>query len=253
MYYKEYGKGKTIVLLHGFIEEGSMWNDLAKALSIHYRVIVPDLEGFGQSKLERRKTSITQYAQDVFLLLQELKIKKCILLGHSMGGYITLHLAEMHPEILSGFGLINSHCFADTAEKKKNRKKGNEFIQKHGTKVFVRELYRNLFHQAFKNEKLIATLAAKAEKYSADALIAANTAMMNRADKSQVLKTAKVPVLLINGKQDESAPFVLTLQQAAYPPIADVHFYDRCKHMSIFEKKKECTAAIMNFAEKCFI
>lgn len=252
MYYREWGKGKAIILLHGFIEEGSMWNDLAQVLSKKYRVIVPDLEGFGESKLESRKLSMTNYAQDIFLLLQKLKIKKCILLGHSMGGYITLHFAEKYSEMLTAFGLINSHCFADTAEKKLNRKKGNEFIQKHGTKVFVRELYRNLFHPAFKNEKLVAALSAKAETYSSEALVAANTAMMNRADKAQVLKTSKVPVLLINGKQDESAPAEFTLKQAAYPAIADVHFYENCKHMSLFEKKKESTSAILNFAERSY-
>ena len=192
-----------------------------------------------------------KYADDLYELLKNEKVKKCILLGHSMGGYITLCFAEKYPDMLSGFGLINSHCFEDSSDKKINRKKGNEFVAKRGTKVFVRELYRHLFHPSFKNKKLITSLTAKAEKYSPDALIAANTGMMNRKSKEHVLKNAKVPVLLINGKQDESAPFALTSQQASLPIIADVHFYDKCKHMSVFEKKKETVSAIEKFMAFC--
>ena len=221
MYYKVTGKGKTVVLIHGFIEEGLMWNDTAKALSKNYKVIVPDLEGFGNSPLESKTLSMEKYANDIFELLKKEKVNKCIMLGHSMGGYITLYFAEKYPEMLTGFGLINSHCYADTKEKKANRKKGNEFIGKYGTGVFVKELYGNLFHSSFKNEKLIASLISKAEKYSPEALIAANTAMANRKNKEDVLKIAPVPVLLINGKQDESAPFIYTSKQASLPAIAD--------------------------------
>ena len=251
MYYQTTGKGKVVVLLHGFIEEGSMWQEVAKALSKNYEVIVPDLEGFGNSPLQSKTISMEKYADAVLKLLKKEKVKKCIMLGHSMGGYVTLHFSEKYPGMVSGFGLINSHCFEDSVDKKANRKKGNEFIAKHGTKVFVRELYGNLFHPSFKNKKLIKTLATRAEKYTPEALIAANTAMMKRRGKEEVLKTAKVPVLLINGKQDEAAPFVFTSQQASFPSVTDVRFFDKCKHMCGFEKKKETIAAIKAFAELC--
>ena len=253
MYYKVSGKGKAVVLLHGFIEEGSMWDAVSKVLSLKYKVIVPDLEGFGNSKLETltSKLSMEKYADDVFEMLKTEKVKSCVLLGHSMGGYVTLQFAEKFPDLLSGFGLLNSHCFEDAPEKKENRRKGNEFILKHGTKVFVKELYRNLFHPSFKNEKLIATLTVKAEKYSPEALIAANTAMINRKGKEDVLKNAKVPVLLVGGKQDPAAPIEFFLKQSSMPPVVDFHIFDNTKHMSMFEKKKETLSAIQNFVERC--
>ena len=152
MYYKITGKGKAVVLLHGFIEEGIMWNDTARALSKKHRVIVPDLEGFGNSPLQSKTLSMEHYAGEIYKLLKKEKVKQCVMLGHSMGGYIALYFAEKYPQMLSGFGLINSQCYADTEEKKANRKKGNEFIATHGTKVFVNELYGNLFHEIFKKK-----------------------------------------------------------------------------------------------------
>ncbi len=242
------------MLVHGFIEVGSMWDAAVQELQKNYIVIVPDLPGFGSAPLPSKgKLSMEFYARYLFEILKKEKVQKLVLLGHSMGGYVALNFAEKYGEMLLGFGLLNSHCFADTPEKKINRKKGIAFIMEHGTKPFVTELYYNIFHESFrkKNKKLIESLIAKAVKYSPESVMQANEAMMNRKDKNTVLKTSPVPVLFINGKQDESAPLALTLKQSSYPAFADVHFFDRCKHMSIFEKKKETLLAVKNFIDRC--
>jgi len=253
MHYTITGKGKAVVLLHGFIEEGSMWQTIAKQLSETYRVIIPDLPGFGHSALGKLqpKLSMDWYAEAVYKMLKEAGIKKCVMLGHSMGGYITLYFAEKHPEMLTGFGLINSHCFADTDEKKKNRKKGIDFIKRHGSNLFVTELYNSIFTDTYisKNRKFVNSLIAKAAEYTPEALMQANRAMMEREDKSMVLKKAKVPVLFIAGKDDQSSPLAYTLKQAAMPAIADVHIFSNSKHMSIFERKAEALNAIQSFLQ----
>jgi pimeloyl-ACP methyl ester carboxylesterase len=250
---KQAVKAKQVVLLHGFLEEGSMWDALAKSLSKTHKVIVPDLIGFGKSEIPTPKSEISMegYAEDVYEMLRKEKVKKCIMLGHSMGGYVTLHFAEKYPDMLSAFGLINSHCFEDTPEKKTNRKKGIEFIRKHGTKPFVTELYHSMFHESFlkTNKSLVNLLMAKALKYSPEALMLANAAMMKRKGKEDVLKNAKVPVLFINGKEDQTAPLELTLKQASFPSIAHVHFFAGCKHMSVFERKRETIKMIAGFCQ----
>src|SRR5262249_51418582 len=158
----------VIVLLHGFIEEGVIWSGAAKSLSKNYKVIVPDLEGFGNSPLKIELLSMEYYAGEVFDMLKKEGVKKCVLIGHSMGGYIALDFAEKFPQMLSGLGLVNSHCYEDTTAKKENRKKAIEFIRKHGSKPFVKELYYNLFHESFrgKNKKFIDSLIHKAIRYS---------------------------------------------------------------------------------------
>jgi len=194
------------------------------------------------------------YADEIYSLLKNEKVNHCILLGHSMGGYITLHFAEKYAEKLAGFGLINSHCFEDSAEKKTNRKRGNQFISKYGSHVFVKELYNNIFHDYFKkrNQKFINGLIKQASNYTPKALIAANTSMLNRKGKEDVLKNTKVPVLIIGGKQDPAVPLELFLKQASLPTIVDFHLFDNTKHMSMFERKKETLYAMQKFIEHCY-
>ncbi len=252
--YSVEGQGKAVMLVHGFMEEGSMWRESAKKLRSKFKVVVPDLPGFGQSPMIKGKLSMEIYAELLWKILEKEKVKQCVLIGHSMGGYAALHFAEKHPSLLKGLGLINSHCFEDSVEKKVNRKKGNEFIARHGTKIFVNEIYNNLFHSSFKkkNQKLIKGMIADAEKYLPEALIAANTAMLNRKNKEEVLKNVKVPVLLISGKEDETVPLEYSLKQASLAAVSDFHLFDKTKHMVVFERKEETTAAIENFIKRCY-
>jgi pimeloyl-ACP methyl ester carboxylesterase len=253
-FYRIEGRGPCVMLVHGFVEEGSMWDAAVKQQKKSYQLIIPDLPGFGKSQLvpQSIQVSMELYADYLYAILKQEKVKKAIMLGHSMGGYITLHFAEKYGGMLKGFGLINSHCFEDTEEKKANRKKGIEFVRRNGTAPFVKELYNSIFHESYKkkNQKLIDGLIARANKYLSKAVIRANEAMMNRKDKSKVLKEAIVPVLMINGKNDESAPLAYSLKQAPFPNIADVHFFDNCKHMCIFEKQKETLEIIENFCKR---
>jgi len=253
-YYKVEGKGKAIVLVHGFIEDGGMWSGMLAGLKKNYKVIVPDLPGFGRSPLAVKELSMEYYAQYLYAVLTAENVNKLILLGHSMGGYVTLNFVEQYGDMVAGFGLINSHCFEDTPQKKENRLKGIDFIKRNGTHFFVRELYQSIFHPTFKkkNQKLIDTLITRARKYMPDAVMLANAAMMNRKDKSAVLKNAAVPVLFINGREDESAPVEYTLKQASYPANADFNLFAQCKHMSVFERKPETLKIIKDFCARVF-
>lgn len=253
-YYKVEGKGKAIVLVHGFIEEGNMWNGMLTGLKKKYKVIVPDLPGFGKSALPEGELTMEYYAEYIHAIVQAEKLNHFVLLGHSMGGYVTLNYVEKYGDKLAGFGLVNSHCFEDTAQKKENRLKGIDFIQRNGTQFFIRELYNSIFHESFKkkNRKLIDGLIAQAQKYTPEAAMRANAAMMNRKDKSAVLKNAPVPVLFIEGEQDESAPVAYTLQQASYPANADFNLFANCKHMSVFERKAETLKIIARFCDRVF-
>ena len=97
LHYSIMGIGKPVVLLHGFAEDSSIWNDLAAALSKNYQLIIPDIAGSGQSEmLAGNNIGMEDYADSIHHYYQE-NIEQCTMIGHSMGGYITLAFAEKYP------------------------------------------------------------------------------------------------------------------------------------------------------------
>lgn len=101
--------GKTIVLLHGKNFNGAYWKTTVEALTVEgYRVVVPDQVGFGKSsKPVGYQFSFQQLAQNTKALLDELKIEKTALLGHSMGGMLATRFTLMYPETVEKLVLEN--------------------------------------------------------------------------------------------------------------------------------------------------
>lgn len=165
------GKGTPVVFLHGFGEDSQIWNKQVSFLQEHCMLVVPDLPGSGKSSLLVKETaasdavSIEDYADLVYTLLQTENISSCIMLGHSMGGYITLAFAEKYPAMLQAFGLVHSTAFADSEEKKTMRAKAVTTIAQYGATAFLRNTIPNLFGKSFKEtypEKVTQLIASTA-------------------------------------------------------------------------------------------
>ena len=141
IFYNTEGSGKPVMLLHGFAEDGTIWNHQLKKLQEHFFVIVPDLPGSGFSELLEGEIQMEDYADVVKTIINaELSKKKrqqFTLIGHSMGGYITLAFAQKFPNLLNAFGLFHSTAYADDDVKKEIRKKGIEFIKNNGAFFFA--------------------------------------------------------------------------------------------------------------------
>src|ERR1044072_7106334 len=139
LFYRIVGKGEPVILVHGFAEDGSIWDGLADELGKEYAVIIPDLAGSGRSTGSMEQVSMDSMAEQINMILEKEKIASCIMIGHSMGGYITLAFAEKFPEKLKGLGLFHSTAFADSDEKKAARNKNVEFIKKNGSAKFIEQ------------------------------------------------------------------------------------------------------------------
>jgi pimeloyl-ACP methyl ester carboxylesterase len=118
IYYSIFGKGNAVVLVHGFGEDGKVWNEIINGLQKKFLLIVPDLAGSGKSEMLDGDISIEDHADVIKTILDEENITECVMIGHSMGGYITLAFAEKYSAVLKGFGLFHSSAFADDEEKK---------------------------------------------------------------------------------------------------------------------------------------
>ena len=244
--YRIYGSGKPIILLHGFGEDGEIWNNQIEFLQRHYLLIVPDLPGSGKSEILTANTvSVDDYADVIKAILTEEKITNCCILGHSMGGYITLAFAEKYPETLNSFGLLHSSAYADSDAKIATRKKAIEFINQNGSQAFLKTSTPNLFFDKEKHKADIDTLITK--EFSSAALIQYYNAMITRPDRTTVLKLFTKPILFIIGQNDQAVPYTDSLQQTFLPSYTYIHILRNAAHAGMLEEKEKVNLIIARF------
>jgi len=254
IHYRVSGKGKPVVLLHGFGEDGNIWNELIKDLqNDDFYFIIPDIPGSGKSEMldgenalpAGRQVTIDDYAAVIKSILVYENIEQCTIIGHSMGGYITLAFAEKYPELLYGFGLFHSSAFADDEEKKQTRLKTIEFIKANGAYAFLKTSIPNLF-AGKEHVKEMEELIEKGKQFKPEALIQYYHAMINRPDRISVLKTFNKPILFIIGEKDNAIPLQASLQQCHLPHHAHVHILDT-GHMGMIEQSEKCKNILLYF------
>jgi pimeloyl-ACP methyl ester carboxylesterase len=251
--YYQAGTGFAVVLLHGFMESKEVWRGFQEKLSASFRVIVPDMPGFGESHSNKNYENVEEMAREVHKLLQSLHIDECVMIAHSLGGYVTLAFAEKFGHMLKGIGLFHSTAFADSEEKKQNRDKTAEFIDKYGVPPFAQNFVQSLFYKERKEE-----LAETIEKVHQIALqtpketaVTVTRAMRNRPDRSHVLKEAAYPVLFIAGKADEAVPLEKSKDMFYLPKNAVIQLLDETAHMGMYERPEETYFTVEKFCRYC--
>lgn len=251
--YTDTGEGEVVVLIHGFCESRTLWKSFEEELSAKYRVICPDLPGFGESRLTVETLSMQYFAKEVERLLEDLNIDKCTIVGHSLGGYVALAFADKAPQRLNGIGLFHSTVYADTEEKKVNRNKTISFIEDNGVDVFALAFVPPLFNLDSRNKysEEIAAITKVAKNTDPLAVIETTKAMRDRVDRSEMMSQLNIPVLYIIGKEDNAVPLEISMQQCYLPNDSVVRILEDCGHMGMVEKKQETIKAIDNFVAYC--
>lgn len=248
-YYADEGQGDVLLFVHGFCEDGTMWDAFKQPFLSRYRIITVDLPGYYRSELPNKELSIDIMAAYLLAVLDKEGIEKCTIIGHSMGGYAAMLFAKHNPSRLNKLVLFHSHVFADGDEKRANRQKTVTFMQKYGTSVFLKELYSTLFASTFaeNNNELIDELWEHGKEYKAATIIQSQQAMMQRIDTTDVLRTLQVPVLFIVGKQDNSIPYEQSLQQSHIPATGMLEVLNEVGHMGIYEAKERTQEMLFKF------
>jgi pimeloyl-ACP methyl ester carboxylesterase len=203
--YTDSGKGTAIVLLHGFLENQGMWDFFVAEYSKKYRVITIDLLGHGQTGCIGYIHTMEDQADAVNAVLHELRIRKAIFMGHSMGGYVALAFAELYPDMVKGLILQNSTALADSDERKANRDRAVVAVKQSATN-FVRMSIANLFSEENRDKFApeIETLKTEAVQTPVQGIVAALEGMKVRKDREVILHFAPYPILLILGQKDQS-------------------------------------------------
>jgi pimeloyl-ACP methyl ester carboxylesterase len=188
-------------------------------------------------------------ADMVHAVLQELKIRKAAIIGHSMGGYVALAFAELYAEMMKGIVLLNSTSRADSAERKTNRGRAIKAVKQNYT-AFVRLSIANLFSE--KNREIllneIETARAEALKTPLQGIVASLEGMKIRKDREVILHFAAYPMLLILGKQDPVLNYEENATQIENTKVELVNFPDG--HMSHIENTEELTKVLVGFLKK---
>ena len=252
IFYRTEGEGYPVILIHGFAEDGTIWQNQIEYLAKNYQLIIPDLPGSGKSSFNPKLITIDDYAECIKFIVDEEKISDCIIIGHSMGGYITLAFAEKYSEKLKAFGLFHSTAYADSEEKKSARKKGIEFIEKHGSYEFIKQSVPNLFTDGFRKEhpEIVLELIERYNNFNPRSLVSYYNAMRNRTDRTHVLKNFKKAVLFVIGEKDSAVPLEHSLQQSFLPELCYIHILENAAHMGMFENRNYSNEILNEFLKQ---
>ena len=248
VFYTDQGQGKVVVLLHGFLETSVMWKNLASEIEFEHRVITIDLLGHGQTGCLGYIHTMEMMGEAVTAVLNHLKIKKSVLIGHSMGGYVALALAEAFPERIDGLCLMNSTPFADSPERQANRDRAIKAV-KYNHINFIRMSIVNLFSpdNRLLFVKEIESIKLEAMKLPLQGIVAALEGMKIRKDRSEILKQMTAPKIVLLGKEDPVLEYdSLKIQLQALE--IDIKSFSG-GHMSYIENELELTYKIKRFIE----
>lgn len=245
--YRDTGTGTVVVLLHGFLERLEMWDYFTSQISTKNRVISIDLLGHGETESVGYVHSMSTMANYVKAVLDNLRVRKYILVGHSMGGYVALSLSEKYPDNVKGVSLFHSTSLSDTEEKKKSREQAISLVKKNH-KSFIRKAIpmlfrpknRIVFAEELKNVKSMALTTTK------QGTIAALEGMKVREDFEMVLHFAPFPKQMIIGKYDKALSYESLKKQVAGVENISVDVFS-IGHMGHIEARDETLCALRNF------
>jgi pimeloyl-ACP methyl ester carboxylesterase len=240
--YIDEGQGDVLVLLHGFLENSSMWQEIIPHQS-NRRCIAIDLLGHGKTDCLGYVHSMEEMAEGVYAVLSQLQIKKADFVGHSMGGYVALAFAKKYESVTRGICLMNSTYEADDAARNKLRIRANA-MAKQNYEPLLHMSFINLFDPSSKEkysaqieEALVEALATPLQGY-----LAAQEGMRIRPDNTAFFKRAKFKKAIIAGKKDPVLSYkkLLAFADQNEIPIAVLEN----GHMSHIENRTELIEAI---------
>ncbi|XEC93597.1 alpha/beta fold hydrolase [Paenibacillus tarimensis] len=239
---------RTAVLLHGYCGSSAYWSKVVPLLETTCRVIAPDLRGHGSSDAPKEDIySMESFAEDVLGLLNGLGIDRACLIGHSLGGYVTLAAAERDAERFNGLSLVHSTSYPDVQAAKENRDKAVRTIKMEGIRVFADGLVPKLFAPAH-----VTTMGAEVQRIkeigyhtSQHAAAAAALGMKERPDRGGVLRSSHVPVLLVAGASDQLIPPERTFSAAG--ENIRTHLLERSGHMGMIEEPEALAQTLTQF------
>jgi 3-oxoadipate enol-lactonase len=250
MAYDDQGSGPAVVLIHGFPLNRKMWRPQFNALpAAGFRLITPDLRGFGESDAPDGPYSIDLFADDVAGLLDHLEIERAVIGGMSMGGYILCNLLERYPERLNGACFITTRPNADDEEGKARRLQLAQEVLKIGPQVIADSFEQILFAEEsiVQRPKLVAEVYGWMTGTVSRGLAGGLLAMRERKDYTPLLGSFTLPALAIGAEEDKAAPPEKAREIAAGVPGCRLCIIPHAGHMANLENPGDFNSCLLEF------
>jgi 3-oxoadipate enol-lactonase len=252
MAYEDVGSGPPILLLHGYPFNRSMWREQVSFLGADYRVIIPDLRGHGETSATPEAVTIAKMARDVAALLDELEIKRVVLGGLSMGGYVALAFYRRFGlRRVRALVLADTRSQADTPEARHNREEQAEKILKHGMSSIVDDFLRKVLTPATLSQKpeIVERVRKMVVTTKREGAAAALSAMAVRPDQTDFLPEITVPTLIIVGSEDQLTPPVDAEMMRSKIPGSRLEIIEGASHLSNLERPAKFSSALKTFLD----
>ena len=243
---------KTVVLLHGYLENMLVWDDFVPLIYKNVRVVTLDIPGHGISEVKGEIHTMDFLADTLAAALDRLGIEKATIVGHSMGGYVALAFAERHPERTEALVLLHSTPYADTEEKRKNRQREISIIRSGKKEMLAHTAAeagfavenRNRFRTEIEDLQQTVYLTEDA------GIVALLNGMIERKAQSEMLHALGKPILFILGRKDGYIVPEVAEKMVAEHPEAEVVWLENSGHMGFIEEAKACAKALLDFVGK---
>jgi len=248
--YEECGRGNTLALLliHGFPLDGRMWRGQVAALSEVAHVIVPDLRGHGRSEVPPGPYTMEQHADDMAALLDHLGVRRAVIGGLSMGGYVAFAFWRRHRARVRGLALLDTRAEGDSEAARANRDASMRRVREAGVAAFVEDMLPRVLAPASLADPAIADMVRDIMVgQTADGIIGALGGLRDRSDSRALLPGIAVPVLAIGGAEDALTPPADMEALAAAIPDARTVIIPRAGHLSPLEQPAAVNAALSDF------
>jgi pimeloyl-ACP methyl ester carboxylesterase len=245
------GTGPTVVLLHGFPLDRSLWTEQFQALKSTYRVVAPDLRGHGSSPVASRVSTVQEMAQDVLDSLEGLKVVGPFVVGGlSMGGYVALALAIEHADRVRALMLLNSRAAADTEQARAGREDLARKVEKaKDVGAVVESMLPKLFApgRAPQRDPIVERVEAMMRRSSSEGVAATLRGLAARPDRTADLPGIRVPTLVLAGARDQIVPLDESRSMAAAMSGARLVVVEGAGHLAPVERPDEVNSAILDF------
>ena len=255
IHYRDEGRDNThtLVLLHGFLQNLDVWSSYVLSYLNRFRVITIDLPGHGLSDTFCDVHTMDFMARMVKEVLTSAGVDRCVMVGHSMGGYVALSFAEQYPYTLRGLGLISSHAMADSDKHRRYREEACREAEVNRANYilgFIPPLFDDSRRAALSKE--IKDLQDQCLDITTASIIAAQRGMARRASHINTLQNLDIPVLFVYGKNDPRIPLEVAVSQTMLPRRSESLLLDGVAHMPFMEEREYLKPRLANFVDTCY-